>query len=66
MSQLNTKSNYIKITTAFDTATTGSKELKECYRRTLINIYNKQHDKIKVNCIGINESRQLLVQRQYP
>jgi hypothetical protein len=37
-----------------------------CYRRRVINIYNKQHDKIKVNYIEINESGQLVVQRKYP
>jgi hypothetical protein len=30
------------------------------------NIYNKQHDKNKINYIEIKESRQLLVQRKYP
>jgi hypothetical protein len=29
-------------------------------------MYNKQHDKVKVNYTEINESGQLVVQRKYP
>jgi hypothetical protein len=53
------------VTTAFGTST-ESIEFKVYYRRTLINIYNKQHVKIKVNYMEIKESGQFLVQRKYP
>jgi hypothetical protein len=51
---------------AFHTIATELKEFKVCCRLTLINIYNKQHYKIKVNYIEIEESRQLIVKRRYP